>query len=130
MNYQKVRIADLKPTDLPREETMKYYSSIDYFTMKLKYIPQVWDLGNGQLYISDGNNSAIYQARMGEKEIFVRIQDGKDNPFFGVWIDELIENMEILRENGIHTIQDLLPLVRWTECGFYRQDREQQMKIA
>lgn len=122
MNLVKLKIADLQPTDLPREKTMQYYSSLDFVTMQLKHFPQVWDLGDGKFYISDGNNSAVYQARMGKDEVFVDLHSSDKCPFFSYFFDELIENTQLLAEYGVNNVSDLLPLIRWTECGFHRQE--------
>ncbi|MBS3092517.1 hypothetical protein J4466_03805 [Candidatus Pacearchaeota archaeon] len=112
MQIRTIPIKYLTPTDIPRDEVMKFYSILDSYTFSILPMPQVW-LSRKELFISDGNNYVVFSAYKGKKEIKAELRREIEEPVFSSWLEETKADAKILKLLGVKSPYDLVPLVDW-----------------
>lgn len=100
-----MRIADLQPTDVLRQESLAYLESLTNEEIKNSGTMQVWETSHGIL-LSDGNNRTAILAKRGERKVKVDYHNSR-----GMAEDSFIkvhaELAKKLRQRGIYSPMDL-----------------------
>ncbi|MEK6891523.1 MAG: hypothetical protein AABX03_05305 [Nanoarchaeota archaeon] len=108
MNLTRVKINQLQPSDVPRKDTLKFYSSLTLEQLgKLDHKPQVWVTNEG-LIVSDGNNYIFENARRGLEEVEVDLCGDGSN--FGFPTEDTLNDIGYLRNIGIKSPYDFFRL--------------------